>query len=127
MEPFIPWLLSTQDKRIKIQAIAAIVVAIITGCIIMRERAIVAKRDNAYQTILAAKQVQNDEAVLKASKEFFNNTSLLKKDERTAQILAIYEESLVRWFPQQTEGKVQPENNEYLELYKQLHETTEAN
>ncbi len=127
MEPFIPWLLSTQDKRVKIQAIAAIVVVIITGYIIMRERAIVAKRENAYQTILAAKQVQNDEAVLKASKEYFNNTSLLKKDERTAQILAIYEESLVRWFPQQAEGKVQPENNEYLELYKQLHETTEAN
>jgi tetratricopeptide (TPR) repeat protein len=118
-EPFIPWMLSSQDKRIKIQAIAATVLAITTGCIVMRERAIVAKRENAYQTILAAKQVGNDEAVLKASKEFFNNTSVLKNDERISQILEIYEESLVRWFPQQPEG-IKPENNEYLELYKQL-------
>ncbi|MBW4643100.1 MAG: hypothetical protein KME23_08915 [Goleter apudmare HA4340-LM2] len=126
-EPFMSWVFSSQDQRIKVQAIAAIVVAIITGSIIMRERAIFTKRENAYQAILAAKQVQNDEAVLKASKEFFNHTSLLKKDERTAQILAIYEESLVRWFPQQSEGEMQAENNQYLELYKKLYKPTVAN
>ena len=125
-EPFIRWLFSSQDKRIKLQAVVASVLIIATGCIAIREKTTFEERENAYQTILAAKQVQNDEAVLKASGEFFNHVSLLAKDERSPQVIEIYEESLVRWFAQQPEAQLKQADQEYLELYKQLQKTAIA-
>jgi hypothetical protein len=119
-EPFIPWLLSPQDKRIKLQALVASVLIAATGYIAIRETTIVAKRENSYKTILVAQQVQNDKVVLNASKEFFQNQSLISKDERIPQIAEIYQESLVRWFAQQPKAEITKENQEYIDLYKKL-------
>ena len=119
-EPIISWLFSSQDKRIKLQMIVASLLIVATSYVVIQERTTFAKREKAYEVILAAKQVQNDQAVLAASKEFFHNGSFFGRDERTAQVIEIYEESLVRWVPQQPEAELTPENKEYLELYTQL-------
>lgn len=119
-EPMISWLFSSQDKRIKLQMIVVSLLIVATSYVVIQERTTFAKRDKAYQVILAAKQVQNDQAVLAASKEFFHNASFFGRDERTAQVIEIYEESLVRWVPQQPEAELTPENKEYLKLYTQL-------
>ncbi|MBC1238059.1 lipopolysaccharide assembly protein LapB [Nostoc sp. 2RC] len=119
-EPMISWLFSSQDKRIKLQMIVASLLIVATSYVVIQERTTFAKREKAYQVILAAKQVQNDQAVLAASKEFFHNASFFGRDERTAQVIEIYEESLVRWVPQQPEAELTSENKEYLKLYTQL-------
>ncbi|MBF2065969.1 MAG: hypothetical protein IGS39_16340 [Calothrix sp. C42_A2020_038] len=116
-EPLIPWLLSPQDKRIKLQALVASVLIAATGFVMVREKTTIAKRDNAYQDILTAQQTQNDEAVLKATKNFFQNQSFISKDERTSQITEIYQEALVRWFVQQPKAEITPEQQQYLDLY----------
>ncbi|MUG91093.1 hypothetical protein F7734_00680 [Scytonema sp. UIC 10036] len=94
-----------------------------TGYIALREKTTFAERENAYQTILAAKQVQNDEAALKASQQFFQNEPFLSKDERMVQVIKIYEESLVRWVFQQPEAQLKQADMKYLQLYKELQKT----
>ncbi|ACC81767.1 tetratricopeptide repeat protein [Nostoc punctiforme] len=119
-EPLLPWLFSAQDKRIKLQAMVASVLIVVTGYIVMREQTTLAVRQKAYDMILMAKQVQNDEAVLKASKEFFNNAPILGKDERMSRVLELYEESLVRYVAGQPGEQLKKDNEDYLELYRQL-------
>lgn len=125
-ESVIPWLISSQDKRIKLQALVATVLIAATSYIAIRETTIIAKRENSYQTILAAQQVQNDEAVLKASKDFFQNQSFVGTDERIPQIAQIYQESLVRWFSQQPKADMTQDKQEYINLYKQLEKNLPA-
>jgi hypothetical protein len=125
-ESVIPWLMSSQDKRIKLQALVATVLIAATSYIAIRETTITAKRENSYQTILAAQQVQNDEAVLKASKDFFQNQSFVGTDERIPQIAQIYQESLVRWFSQQPKADMTQDKQEYINLYKQLEKNLPA-
>lgn len=121
MEPFIPWVLSSQDKRIKIQAVLASILIFTFGYILMREKTTFTVRETAFQQILTASQLQNDEAVLKASKSFFQNASVFRKDGRVAEIKEVFTESFVRWFPQQSSGeKLTRKQEEYLELHKQL-------
>ncbi|AFY99351.1 hypothetical protein [Calothrix sp. PCC 6303] len=121
MEPFIPWVLSSQDKRIKIQAVLAGILILASGFVMMREKTTFVVRKTAFQQILTASQVQNDQAVLKASKSFFQNGSIFNKDERATEIKELFTESLLRWFPQQSSGeKLTLEQEEYLQLHKQL-------
>ncbi|OUL25445.1 hypothetical protein BV378_15350 [Nostoc sp. RF31YmG] len=114
------WLFSFENKRIRLQMIFASFLIVATSYVVIQERTTFARRNQAYQVILAAKQLQNDQAVLTASKEFFHNASFFGRDERTKQVIEIYEESLVRWVPQQPEAELTPENKEYLKLYTQL-------
>lgn len=53
--------MSSQDKRIKLQALVASVLVATTTYIAVRERTITATRESSYNAILAAQQVQNDE------------------------------------------------------------------
>lgn len=125
-EPLMSWLMSSQDKRIKLQALVASILIAATSYIAIQETTITAKRENSYKTILAAQQVQNDEAVLKASKDFFENQSFIAKDERIPQIAQIYQESLVRWFAQQPKAEMTKNKQEYIDLYKQLEKNLPA-
>ncbi|MBD1856722.1 MULTISPECIES: tetratricopeptide repeat protein [Leptolyngbya] len=101
IEPFLPWLCSRQDQRIKLQAIAASLAVIVAGGVIVREQGVNAVRDMAYQQILSAYQQQNDQQVIQQAEQFFDHASLSGKDARNQKVIDIYSESLVRWIAQQ--------------------------
>lgn len=100
-EPFLPWLLSRQDVRIKIQAAVASVLILTAGGLIVREQKASVVRDTAYQNILIASRHQNDLGVVEESETFFAHFPLSDKDGRKQKVMDLYSESLVRWLTQQ--------------------------
>lgn len=122
-EPFLPWLFSSQDRRIKLQAIVATVLVAITSYVVMQERTTAVTRDQSYQQVIAAENLQNDEQMLEAAENFLNNPSLMSKDARTAQVMELYTKSFVRWFGQQPETQLNETAQKHLEQYRQLQNT----
>jgi hypothetical protein len=119
-EPFLPWLFSSQDRRIKLQAAIATFLVAITGYVVIREPMTVVARNQSYQQVIAAKNLQNDEQVLEAAENFFNNASLMSKDARTPQVIELYTKSFVRWFSQQPEPQLNETAQKHLKQYRQL-------
>ncbi|WP_071192154.1 hypothetical protein [Trichormus sp. NMC-1] len=119
-EPFLPWLFSSQDRRIKLQAAIATVLVAITGYVVIREPMTVVARNQSYQQVIAAKNLQNDEQVLEAAENFFNNASLMSKDRRTPEVIELYTKSFVRWFSQQPETQLNETAQKHLKQYRQL-------
>ncbi|KAB8317119.1 hypothetical protein SD81_023040 [Tolypothrix campylonemoides VB511288] len=122
-EPFLPWLFSSQDRRIKLQAVVATVLVAVTGYVFIRERTTAVVRDQSYQQLITAENLQNDEQVLEAAENFFNNASLMSKDARTSQVMELYTKSFVRWFAQQPETQLNEAAQKHLEQYRQLQNT----
>jgi hypothetical protein len=101
VEPFVPWLFSRQDIRIKVQAVVASVLVLTAVALARRDASIRSARDAAYQQILKAEQQQNYLGVVQGAEKFFEHTPLSGKDGRDRQVMELYTEALVRWFAQQ--------------------------
>lgn len=110
------WFTTSSEKRIKIQVILATTVALITTTIAIHDYTKFITRQQAYETILKQRQLKNDEAVLVASKTFLTTTSILRKDERTPQVMEIYRDSLLRWIAQQPGDVVTPKEQSYIDF-----------
>ena len=115
-EPFLPWLFSRQDRRIKLQAVCASVLLLMTSGLMLREQRVNAARDGAYRKILVAKMQQNDLGIVESAESFFSNAPL-GKDERNQQVINLYSESLVRWVAQQ-EKQLDINAQKHLERYR---------
>jgi hypothetical protein len=102
-EPFIPWLFSRQDIRIKLQAAAASVLVLTAAGLTIQDTSVRSARDAAYRQVLEANQGQDYLKVLEGAEKFFANTPLSGKDGRDEQVKNLSSEALVRWFAQQRE------------------------
>jgi hypothetical protein len=102
-EPFILWLLSRQDIRIKLQAVIATVLVLTAAGLTIQDTSVRSARDAAYRQILEANQGQDYLKVLEGAEKFFANTPLSGKDGRDQQVKNLYSKALVRWFAQQTD------------------------
>lgn len=102
-EPFILWLLSRQDIRIKLQAVVATVLVLAAAGLTIQDTSVRSARDAAYRQILEANQGQDYLKVLEGAEKFFANTPLSGKDGRNQQVKNLYSKALVRWFAQQTD------------------------
>lgn len=100
-EPFIPWLFSRQDIRLKFQAVVAIVLVLTAGMLTAQDLCVRSARNITYQQILEAQQRQDLLGVVKGAEEFFDKTPLSGKDQRDRQVMELYSEALVRWVTQQ--------------------------
>jgi tetratricopeptide (TPR) repeat protein len=115
-EPFLPWLFSRQDRRIKLQALLASVFLLAATGVMLREQRVNTTRDSAYQQILVAKSQQNDLGVVENA-ELFLSDAPLGADKRNEQVTSLYSESLVRWFAQQ-EDQLDASAQKHLERYR---------
>ena len=118
-EPLLPWLFSSQDKRIKIQAAIASILILVAGGSGIQDRWRISARESAYQQILAAEQNQDNLSVVQGAETFFANSPLSGKDGRNEQIRELYTQSLVRWFAQQ-ENSPDADAQKHLERYRQV-------
>jgi hypothetical protein len=118
-EPLLPWLFSSQDKRIKIQAAIASVLVLVAGGLGIQDKLRISARENAYQQILAAEQIQDNLSVVQGAETFFANSPLSGKDGRNEQVMELYTQSLVRWFAQQ-ENSPDADAQKHLERYRQI-------
>jgi hypothetical protein len=116
-EPFIPWLFSRQDLRIKAQAAAASVLMLTAGWLTLHDASVRSARDAAYQQILAAEQQQDYLSVVKGAEAFFAHTPLSGKDGRNQQVMQLYSKALVRWVAQQ-EDQLDDKAQEHLDRYR---------
>ena len=118
-EPLLPWLFSSQDKRIKIQAAIASILILVAGGLGIQDRWRISARESAYQQILAAEQNQDNLSVVQGAETFFASSPLSGKDGRNEQIRELYTKSLVRWFAQQ-ENSPDADAQKHLERYRQV-------
>lgn len=116
-EPFIPWLFSSQDIRIKAQAVVASVLMLTAGWLTLHDASVRSARDAAYEKILAAEQQQDYLSVVKGAEAFFANSPLSGKDGRNQQVMQLYSKALVRWVAQQ-EDQLDDKAQEHLERYQ---------
>ncbi|WP_414622798.1 hypothetical protein [Calothrix sp. CCY 0018] len=112
-----------KDQRIKIQVILASIMIVVTGSLAIYEYTAFAARKDAYETLVKASQLQNNQEVLKASTTFLEKHSFLKKDERTSQVIELYQNALVRWLPQQPGEELSPQEKKYIDLMKKLQQS----
>lgn len=102
-DPFLTWLFSSQDIRLKSQAVVAIVLVVIAGTLTIQDLSALSVRNAAYQKILQAEQQQEILDIVKGAEEFFSKTPVVGKDGREQQVMQLYSEALVRWVAQQGE------------------------
>lgn len=100
-EPFMPWLFSRQDIRIKLQAAVASALILTAGGLTIQDTLARSARNAAYKQILEAEQRRDRLSVMKAAEVFFANTPVSGKDERARQVRQLYSEALVHWVAQQ--------------------------
>lgn len=113
-----------KNKRIKIQIILASIMVIVTGNLAIYEYTVFAARKDAYETLIKASRLQNNQEILKASTTFLEKKSFLKKDERTPQVIELYQNALVRWLPQQPGEELTLQEKKYIELLKKMQQPT---
>lgn len=113
----------SKNKRLKIQVILASIMVIATGSLAIYEYTAFAARNNAYETLVKASQLQNNQEVLKTSTTFLEKNSFLKKDERTSQVIELYQNALVRWLPQQPGEQLSEQEQKYIDLMKKLQQS----
>ena len=118
-EPLLPWLFSSQDKRIKLQAAVASVLVLVAGGLGIQDSLRNSARESAYQQIMAAEQIQDDLGMVEGAEMFLANSPLSGQDGRNEQVMELYTESLVRWFAQQ-ENSPDASAQKHLERYRQV-------
>jgi hypothetical protein len=110
-EPFFPWLFSRRNRWVKLQMVMAsvlAVVAIVTGLSEFQARAV---RAEAYQALRQARNEASYESMLDAAETFLSQR-IIGRDDRIAEVEALYSEALVRWFneagpaPEQAERRL---------------------
>ncbi|NEO44390.1 MAG: hypothetical protein F6K55_09740 [Moorea sp. SIO4A3] len=116
-EPFLPWLFSHQDIRIKVQAAVASVLVLTAGGLTIQDKLIRSTRDTAYRQILEAEQQQDHLSVIKGAEKFFANSPISGKDQRDRQVMQLYSEALVRWVAQQ-EDPLDHKDQKHLDRYR---------
>ncbi|MGB6298594.1 MAG: hypothetical protein WBF90_20765 [Rivularia sp. (in: cyanobacteria)] len=112
-----------KNKRLKIQVTLASIMVLVTGSLAIYEYTAFAARNNAYETLVKASQLQNNQEVLKTSTTFLEKNSFLKKDERTSQVIELYQNALVRWLPQQPGEQLSAQEQKYIDLIKKLQQS----
>lgn len=118
-EPFIPWLFSRQDIRIKLQAAVASVLVLTAGGLTIQDTSVRSVRDAAYKQIQKASQGQDYLKVVEEAEKFLANTPLSRKDGRDEEVKNLYSEAFVRWFAQkgdQLDGNAEA----HIERYRAL-------
>jgi hypothetical protein len=112
-----------KNIRIKIQVILASIMVIATGSLAIYEYTAFVARKDAYETLVKASQLQNNQEVLKASTTFLEKKSFFKQDERKSQVIEIYQNALVRWLPQQPGEQLSAQEQKYIDLIKKLQQS----
>ncbi len=96
-EPFFYWLFSRQDKLLKVQCLAAIVLVLIGARFALVEFSHRRARDLAYQQIHEARLKQDYTGMLDAAEHFLDQP-VIGRDVRKTEVEGLYSEALLRWF-----------------------------
>ncbi len=115
--PLAYWVFSGRDLRIKLQAVAAILLLGSVGVLAGREEIRGGRRDAAYAQLLAARDRNDDSRIMEAAETFLANP-LLAKDGREETVENLYSEAVVRnvLSGAPLDGGLQPHLDRYREL-----------
>lgn len=96
-EPFTYWLFSGRDVRIKLQGVLAIALAVVAVVLTTAEYSGRSNRTAAYEALRLARDQGNYETMLDAGERFLS-VHIIGRDDRVAEVEALYSEAIVRWF-----------------------------
>ena len=111
------WIWSPEDKRIKLQALAAMILFILACVIGVVEHGHRSIRDASYAR-LADSMAHGDFTDAMNEAELFLSTHVLAADSREPVVARLYSEALVRWFSTQPEES--KELAQHLQRYHSL-------
>lgn len=118
--PFKYWLFGECDNLVKVQAVIAMLLLVISASMFLYEHQTLSIRNLAYQKIIDAVQHQNyQNETLQEFERFFSHVSL-KQDARTGQVKQLYDEVFVHWFAQQEENVTDDTESEHIAYYLQI-------
>jgi hypothetical protein len=118
-EPFLLWLFSCQNIRLKIQAVIASVLVLTAGMVTIQDLSIRSARNLAYEQIQDAELQQDILGVVEGAEKFLDQTPLSGEDERDQQVREIYSSALVRWLARQN-NPLDEKAQVHLERYQAL-------
>jgi hypothetical protein len=118
-EPFALWLFSGKDKRVKVQAVVALILVLLAGWLAVRDLSVRAARDAAYAQIVEAAGSQDPLGIIQGAEVYFTNEPLSGRDGRDEQVQALYTEAFVRWFVG-LEGEPDADAQTRIERYQAL-------
>jgi hypothetical protein len=116
-EPFVYWLFSRRNLRVKWQVLAAIaltVIAVVVGLAEFQARTI---RREAYQSLREARNQASYESMIDAAEKFLSQR-VIGRDDRISEVEALYSEALIRWFNEMGPSPEQAERR--ISRYRQL-------
>jgi hypothetical protein len=115
--PLLFWIWSPDDKRIKLQAIAAMILLVFACAVGVIQHSHRSIRDASYARLTDSMAHGNfAQAITEA--ETFLSASVLAADSREPMVTRLYSEGLVRWFSTQPEES--RELTEHLQRYHSL-------
>jgi len=118
-EPLAYWALSGQDRRVKVQAIAAVALVLLGTGLIGRETFARQSRDAAYAQLEAASRDQQYLKVIDSAEQFLTHLPLSGTDARREEVITVYGEALVRWVAAQL-GQISADGLVHADRYRQL-------
>jgi hypothetical protein len=118
-EPFALWLFSGKDKRIKVQAVVALVLVLLVGWLAIRDLSVRAARDAAYAQIVETAGSQDPLGIIQGAEAYFANKPLNGRDGRDEQVRTLYTEAFVRWFVE-LENNLDTDAQAHIDHYQAL-------
>lgn len=95
--PFLLWMLNSQDIALKLLALFSISFLLFTSVFMYHELSSISIRNRTYLEILQAEREQDYLAVILKAEKFLNNSSFKGKDLRESEIRQLYAQAFVQW------------------------------
>jgi hypothetical protein len=119
-EPFLPWLVSRQNVWLKVQAALSVIVLLLAISLGGYEYSVRTARAHAYEEISDAVQQNHLLGVVEGSEAFLSHQPLSGRDNREAEVKALYAEALTALFMQQAYIVEGSEIQRYIQRYREL-------
>jgi hypothetical protein len=116
-EPLALWLFSVKDMRIKVQAVAAVILVLLVGWLAIHDVSVRMARNAAYTRIVEAARDQEALGIIEGVEAYFGNQPLFGSDGRDEQVRALYTEAFVRWFAELS-GEPDPDSETHIARYQ---------
>lgn len=113
------WLLSGRDLRLKIQAVAALVLLFVAGTIFIFDMYARHVRDASYQSVIQGSQTRNYLQVIEGAETFLSHPLIASGDIRDEEVIEHYNKALVLWVARQP-GQINTDVSARVERYRQL-------
>jgi thiaminase len=116
---FTDWLLGKQDLRLKLRALAVLLLLVVLGFYVIKDYHARSVRTASYQRLIQAENKHDYQQAVEAAETFLTHPPVIVADKREEEVLKYYNEALVLWVARQS-NIPQAELAAHLARYRQF-------